>query len=74
MTAAPPWLDWGPRLAAMAHEGLTWSRGPLDRDRYERLAAVADGLLAGQAGPGLATDTLFPPGSGIRRRRSTSAP
>jgi ADP-ribose pyrophosphatase YjhB (NUDIX family) len=28
------------------------------------VAAVADELLAGQAGPRLATDTLFPPGSG----------
>ena len=64
MTAAPPWLDWGRRLAAIAREGLTWSREPFDRDRYERVAAVADELLAGQAGPGLATDTLFPPGSG----------
>ena len=64
MTAVPPWLDWGRRLAAIAREGLTWSREPFDRDRYERVAAVADELLAGQAGPGLATDTLFPPGSG----------
>ena len=64
MTAVPPWLDWGRRLAAIAREGLTWSREPFDRDRYERVAAVADELLAGQAGPQLATDTLFPPGSG----------
>ena len=64
MTAVPPWLDWGRRLAAIAREGLTWSQEPFDRDRYERVAAVADELLAGQAGPALATDTLFPPGSG----------
>ena len=64
MTAVPPWLDWGRRLAAIAREGLTWSREPFDRDRYERVAAVADELLAGQAGPRLATDTLFQPGSG----------
>ena len=64
MTAVPPWLDWGRRLAAIAREGLSWSREPFDRDRYERVAAVADELLAGQAGPALATDTLFPPGSG----------
>jgi ADP-ribose pyrophosphatase YjhB (NUDIX family) len=64
VTAVPPWLDWGRRLAAIAREGLTWSREPFDRDRYERVAAVADELLAGQAGPRLATDALFPPGSG----------
>ena len=64
MTAVPPWLDWGRRLAAIAREGLTWSRDPFDRDRYERVAAIADELLAGQAGPTLAADTLFPPGSG----------
>jgi ADP-ribose pyrophosphatase YjhB (NUDIX family) len=64
VTAVPPWLDWGRRLAAIAREGLTWSEEPFDRDRYERVAAVADELLAEQAGPGLATDTLFPPGSG----------
>ena len=64
MSAVPPWLDWGRRLAAIAREGLTWSEEPFDRDRYERVAAVADELLAGQAGPPLSTDTLFPPGSG----------
>ena len=36
MTAVPPWLDWGRRLAAIAREGLTWSREPFDRDRYDR--------------------------------------
>jgi ADP-ribose pyrophosphatase YjhB (NUDIX family) len=64
VTAVPPWLDWGRRLAAIAREGLTWSQEPFDRDRYERVAAVADELLAEQAGPTLAADTLFPPGSG----------
>ena len=64
MTPVPPWLDWGRRLAAIAREGLTWSQEPFDRDRYERVAAVADELLAEQAGPTLAADTLFPPGSG----------
>jgi ADP-ribose pyrophosphatase YjhB (NUDIX family) len=64
VTAVPPWLDWGRRLAAIAREGLTWSQEPFDRDRYERVAAVADELLAEHAGPALATDTLFPPGSG----------
>ena len=64
MSAVPPWLDWGRRLAAIAREGLTWSEEPFDRDRYERVAAVADELLAGQAGPRLGTDALFPPGSG----------
>jgi len=64
VTAVPPWLDWGRRLAAIAREGLTWSQEPFDRDRYERVAAVADELLAERAGPALATETLFPPGSG----------
>jgi ADP-ribose pyrophosphatase YjhB (NUDIX family) len=64
VSAVPPWLDWGRRLAAIAREGLTWSQEPFDRDRYERVAAVADELLAGQAGPRLGTDALFPPGSG----------
>jgi ADP-ribose pyrophosphatase YjhB (NUDIX family) len=64
VSGVPPWLDWGRRLAAIAREGLTWSQEPFDRDRYERVAAVADELLADQAGPALATDTLFPPGSG----------
>ena len=64
MSGVPPWLDRGRRLAAIAREGLTWSREPFDRDRYERVAAVADELLAEQAGPALGTDTLFPPGSG----------
>ena len=64
MSAVPAWLDWGRRLAAIARGGRTWSEEPFDRDRYERVAAVADELLAGQAGPPLSTDTLFPPGSG----------
>jgi len=64
VNAVPPWLQWGRRLAAIAREGLTWSKEPFDRDRYERVAAVADELLAGQPGPRLSTDTLFPPGSG----------
>jgi ADP-ribose pyrophosphatase YjhB (NUDIX family) len=64
VSAVPPWLDWGRRLAAIAREGLTWSQEPFDRDRYERIAAVADELLAAQAGPRLRTDALFPAGSG----------
>jgi ADP-ribose pyrophosphatase YjhB (NUDIX family) len=64
VTAVPPWLDWGRRLAAIAREGLTWSQEPFDRDRYERVATVADELLAERAGPALSADTLFPPGSG----------
>ena len=75
VTAVPPWLDWGRRLAAIAREGLTWSREPFDRDRYERVAAVADELLAGQAGPAAGRPTRSSrPARAIRRRRSTSAP
>jgi ADP-ribose pyrophosphatase YjhB (NUDIX family) len=64
VTAVPPWLDWARRMAAIAREGLTWSQDPFDRDRYERLAAVADELLEAQVGPGIGADALFPPGSG----------
>jgi ADP-ribose pyrophosphatase YjhB (NUDIX family) len=64
VTSVPRWLDLGRRLAAIAREGLTWSQDAFDRDRYERVAAVADELLSGQAGRSLDTDALFPPGSG----------
>jgi ADP-ribose pyrophosphatase YjhB (NUDIX family) len=64
VSAAPPWLDWARRLAAIAREGLTWSTDAFDRDRYERVAAVADELLGEQAGPAIDAATLFPDGSG----------
>jgi ADP-ribose pyrophosphatase YjhB (NUDIX family) len=64
VSTVPPWLDWARRMAAIAREGLTWSHDPFDRDRYERLAVVADELLAAQVGSGIGADALFPPGSG----------
>jgi ADP-ribose pyrophosphatase YjhB (NUDIX family) len=46
----PAWLEIGRELRAIAQTGLTFSRDPYDRGRYERLRELAAVLLAGQTG------------------------
>lgn len=33
----PEWLEWARELQALAQTGLTFTRDPYDRERYERL-------------------------------------
>jgi len=52
----PPWLAIGRELRSIAQIGLTFTRDPFDRQRYERireLAAAAITLGAGRDDPGL---------------------
>ncbi|WP_051923706.1 NUDIX hydrolase [Bifidobacterium biavatii] len=39
-------LDWGKELQALAQTGLMYSRDPFDRERYERIRAIAVDMLA----------------------------
>ena len=64
MTAVPPWLDWGRRLAAIAREGLTWSRSPSTATATSAWRRWPTSCSPARPGRRLATDTLFPPGSG----------
>jgi ADP-ribose pyrophosphatase YjhB (NUDIX family) len=49
--ADPDWLVWTRELQAMAQTGLTFTENPYDRDRYERLRALASDMM--EAGSGL---------------------
>jgi ADP-ribose pyrophosphatase YjhB (NUDIX family) len=47
VTAPPsPWLAWARRVEAIAQNGLTYTEGPFDRQRYEELQEIAAGMLA----------------------------
>jgi ADP-ribose pyrophosphatase YjhB (NUDIX family) len=42
----PDWLLWARELQALAQSGLAYSESPYDRERYERLRAIAVDILA----------------------------
>jgi ADP-ribose pyrophosphatase YjhB (NUDIX family) len=46
MTQEPQWLVWAREIQAIAQIGLTFSRDPYDRERYERLRAIAGEIVA----------------------------
>ncbi len=46
----PDWLTLGRELRAIAQIGLTFSRDPYDRERYERIMELAAGVLAWGSG------------------------
>ena len=53
--ATPDWLNWARRIQAMAQNGLTYADSPFDRDRYEKLAALAVEIFAAHTGQAPAT-------------------
>src|SRR5512138_3186477 len=42
----PDWLRWADALQTIASAGLTYSRDPFDRDRFEQVRAIAAELLS----------------------------
>lgn len=40
------WLEWGKQLQAIAQNGLTYTEGVFDRERYKSLQAIAAEILA----------------------------
>ena len=40
------WIEWVRRLQAIAQNGLTFSKDPFDRERYEQVRRVAEEILA----------------------------
>jgi ADP-ribose pyrophosphatase YjhB (NUDIX family) len=46
----PSWLTIGRELRAIAQIGLTFSRDPFDRQRYERIRELAASLIAQESG------------------------
>jgi len=42
----PQWLPWARELQALAQSGLTFTRDPYDRERYQRLRALSAEILA----------------------------
>jgi len=45
----PKWLEWARTIQALAQNGLAYSEGPFDRERYEALREIAIEMLAMQA-------------------------
>lgn len=47
------WLDWARRVQALAQNGLTYTEGPFDRERYAELRRIAAEMMAayGDADP-----------------------
>lgn len=46
----PQWLQWARELQALAQTGLTFTRDPYDRERYERLRALAAEMFHSHSG------------------------
>jgi len=46
----PDWLRWAQRVQAIAQTGLTYSRDPFDRERYEELRGIAVAMASGALG------------------------
>ena len=46
----PHWLLWARELQALAQTGLAFTRDQYDRDRYQRLRAIAAEIMAEHAG------------------------
>lgn len=55
MTDEPRWLHWARELQALAQTGLAFTKDPYDRERYERLRAMAAEMLAAGSDVPLAT-------------------
>lgn len=52
---APDWLNWARMIQAVAQTGLTYSENPYDRERYEKLEALALEIFAAHTGESAAT-------------------
>ncbi len=46
MSAEPEWLTWTREMQAIAQSGLTFTRDPYDRERYEALRTLASHIMA----------------------------
>ncbi len=46
MTAEPKWIEWAKRLQAIAQNGLSFSEGPFDRERYGGVRDIAAEILS----------------------------
>jgi ADP-ribose pyrophosphatase YjhB (NUDIX family) len=56
----PRWLQWARELQGLAQTGLAFTKDPYDRERYERLRAMAAEMMAAQADlPASRIATLF---------------
>jgi ADP-ribose pyrophosphatase YjhB (NUDIX family) len=53
---APDWLNWARLIQAVSQTGLTYVENPFDRQRYEKLAALAVEIFAAHTGK--TTDTV----------------
>lgn len=40
------WLNWAVKIQSIAQAGLTYSRDPYDKERYEELREIAAEMLA----------------------------
>lgn len=48
-TLTPRWLTWAREVAALAQSGLHYTTNEFDKQRYERLAAIAAEMIASQS-------------------------
>jgi ADP-ribose pyrophosphatase YjhB (NUDIX family) len=46
VSAEPEWLTWTREMQAIAQSGLTFTRDPYDRERYEALRTLASHIMA----------------------------
>lgn len=55
-----PWLDWAVELQALAQTGLTYTKDVFDKERFERIRAIAVEMLSHQTDiPKETVKTLF---------------
>ncbi len=46
MSQNPLWLHWAQQIQSIAQAGITYTRDPYDRERFEQLRAIAGEILA----------------------------
>jgi ADP-ribose pyrophosphatase YjhB (NUDIX family) len=56
---APRWLRWAQRVGAIAQNGLTYTEGPFDRERYTELQRLAAEMLAALDADGAAPERVL---------------
>jgi ADP-ribose pyrophosphatase YjhB (NUDIX family) len=56
----PKWIEWAQRLQAIAQTGLTFTKNPFDKERYEHVREIAAEMVANHSGMDVdSIDSLF---------------
>ena len=55
------WLDWAVELQSLAQAGLTYGKDDFDRERYQRIRAIAADIISQHSSLPAARDPQWQP-------------